>query len=98
MGDLIEEQIIQHLLPRMMETYRAGGVLSFGQFIVRQQGMSDGVRELNWMDVDRLQISDVAIQITKKPTSMVLFNLSAATLPNFALLCAVLNAIQRGNT
>lgn len=96
LGDLIEEQVIQRLLPRMMETYRAGGVLSFGQFVVRQQGMSDGARELNWVDVDRIQISAAAIQITKQPTGMVWFNLSAATLPNFALLCAVLNTLQRG--
>lgn len=97
LGDLIEEQVIQQALPRMMEAYRAGNVLSFGSFVLRQQGMSDGMRELHWAEVDRTQISPAAIQITKKPTSMVWFNLSAATLPNFALLCAVLNTIQGGN-
>ena len=97
LGDLIEERVIQQVLPRMMEAYRAGGVLSFGQFVVRQQGMSDGARELTWADVDRMQMSAAAIQITKKPASMVWFNLSAAALPNFALLCAVLNTIQSGN-
>jgi len=94
LGDLIEEQVIQQVLPRMMEAYRAGGVLSFGQFVMRQQGMSDGARELAWTDVDGIQMSVAAIQITKKPASMIWFNLSAATLPNFALLCAVLNTIQ----
>jgi hypothetical protein len=94
LGDLIEERVIQQLLPHMMEAYRAGGVLSFGQFVMRQQGMSDGARELAWTDVDRIQISVAAIQITKKPASMIWFNLSAATLPNFALLCAVLNTLQ----
>ncbi len=98
LGDLIEELVIQQLLPRMMEAYRAGGVLSFGdQFVMRQHGMSDGARELAWTDVDRVQISVAAIQITKKPAGMIWFNLSAATLPNFALLCAVLNTLQVSN-
>ena len=97
LGDLLEEQVIQKMLPRMMEAYRSGGVLSFGQFVVRQQGMSDGAHELNWVEVDRIQISSAAIQITKKPASMIWFNLSAAALPNFALLCAVLNTVQSGN-
>ncbi len=94
LGDLIEERVIQQVLPRVMETYRAGGVLSFGRFVMHQQGMDDGARELDWTGVDRIQISVAAIQITKKPTSMIWFNLSAATLPNFALLCAVLNTLQ----
>jgi hypothetical protein len=94
LGDLIEERVIQQLLPHMMEAYRVGGVLSFGQFVVRQQGMSDGARELAWTDVDQIQISVAAIQITKKPASMIWFNLSAATLPNFALLGAVLNTLR----
>lgn len=97
LGDLIEERMIQHLLPRMMEAYRAGGALSFGPCVVRQQGLSDGTRELNWAEIDRIQISVAAIQITKKPASMVWFTLSAAALPNFALLCAVLNTLQSGN-
>jgi len=96
LGDLIEERVIQQLLPRVMETYRADGVLVFGdQFVMSQKGMSDGARgELAWTDVDRIQISVAAIQITKKPASMIWCNLSAATLPNFALLCAVLNTLQ----
>ncbi|HEY3993003.1 MAG TPA: DUF6585 family protein [Ktedonobacteraceae bacterium] len=94
LGDLIEEHIIQQTLPRLMDTYRAGSAINFGPFVVYQQGMSDGTRELAWADVDRIQISSAAIQITKRPASMVWFNLSAATLPNFALLCAVLNTLQ----
>lgn len=96
LGDLIEERVIQQVLPRMMEVYRAGRALNFGPFVVHPQGMSDGARELNWAEVDRIQISVAAIQITKRPASMVWFNLSAASLPNFALLCAVLNTIQSG--
>ena len=94
LGDLIEEHIIQHALPRLMDMYHSGNALSFGPFVIRQQGMNDGARELAWPDVDHIQISAAAIQITKRPASMVWFNLSAATLPNFALLCALLNTLQ----
>lgn len=97
LGDLVEEQMLQRTLPRMIETYRAGGTLVFGTFMVRQQGLSDGARELAWAEIDRVQISEPAIQITKKPASMVRFNLSAVNTPNMALLAAVLNTIQGGN-
>jgi len=85
---------IQRLLPPMMETFRAGGVLRFGRFVMHRHGMDDGARELDWTEVDRIQMSVAAIQITKKPASMIWFNLAAATFPNFALLCAVLNTLR----
>jgi hypothetical protein len=94
LGDLIEEQVIQRLLPRITEAYREGGTVGFGSFVLRRQGMGDGMREIAWTDVDRIQISGAAVQITKKPASTVWFNLSAAALPNFALLCAFLNTIR----
>jgi uncharacterized protein DUF6585 len=97
LGDLIEEWVIGQALPAMLEAYRAGGALHFSRFVLLQQGMSDGVRELAWSDVDRIQMSGAAIEITRKPASLTWFTLSAALLPNFALLCAVLNTLQQSN-
>src|SRR5260370_32074428 len=57
LGELIEERVIQQGLPAMLQAYRAGGMLRFGRFVLRQQGMSDGVRELAWSDVERIQLS-----------------------------------------
>ena len=94
LGDLIEEQTTQRILPQLLETYQAGNPIQFGTFSLRQQGMSDGARELNWHEVDQVQISNAAIQITKKPASITCFNLSAAVLPDFALLCALLNTLR----
>jgi len=94
LGDLIEERVIQQVLPRMMESYSAGGVLSFGVFVVSQQGVSDGARELAWADIDRVQISALALQITAKPAGASCFAFSAGELPNFVLLCTLLRAIQ----
>jgi len=94
LGELIEEQLTQRTLSRLVESYRAGNAISFGPFTLRQQGMSDGMRELAWHEVDQIQITGPAVQITKKPTSTVWFNLPAAALPNFALLCAVLNTLK----
>jgi hypothetical protein len=94
LGDLIEERVIQQVLPRIMETYRASSALSFGVFVVRQQGVSDGARELAWADIDRVQISALALQITAKPAGAICFTFSAGELPNFALLCVLLRAIQ----
>ncbi len=78
-----------------METYRSGNAVNFGSFVLSQRGLSDGTRELAWSEIDQVQISVAAIQITKKPASMTWFNLSATILPNFSLLCASLNTIRQ---
>jgi|SRR5579863_1139156 len=95
LGDLIEEQLTQRTLPRILETYRSGNAVSFGTFVLSQRGLSDGMRELAWNEIDQVQISVAAIQIAKKPASMTWFNLTATALPNFSLLCAVLNTIRQ---
>lgn len=33
LGDLIEEQVTQRALPRMLEAYRVGNVVSFGSLL-----------------------------------------------------------------
>ena len=83
-------------LPQALEAYRAGSPIAFGNLRVRQQGLADSTRELAWADIDRIEISVNAIQITKKPASMVWFNLSAVSTPNLALLAALLNTIRDG--
>jgi hypothetical protein len=96
LGDLIEEQMVSRQMPRALDAFRSGAVLSFGQFSVQRQGLSDGMRPLAWSEIADIQVSGAAIQITKKPSSLVWFNLSVAALPNVALLVALLTTIRGG--
>src|SRR5579871_35281 len=96
LGDLIEEQMVARQLPRVRDAYRSGSVISFGQFAVHQQGLSDGTRTLAWSELADMQDSAAAIQITKQPSSLVWFNLPVSSIPNVALLVALLNGIRRG--
>jgi hypothetical protein len=96
LGDLIEEQMVRVQMPRAQAAYRSGNVVPFGQFAVHQQGLSDGARTLAWNEIADIQVSGAAIQITKKPSSLVWFNLSTSSLPNVALLVALLNGIRGG--
>jgi hypothetical protein len=98
LGDLIEEHLLEYKLPQALAAYRAGNSVGFGNFVVRQQGLADSTRELAWANIDRIQVTATSIQITKKPASLVWFNLSATDIPNFALLTALLNTIQEGKT
>jgi hypothetical protein len=96
LGDLIEEQMVARQLPRIRDAYRSGNVIAFGQFAVHQQGLSDGSRTLAWNELADIQVSAAAIQITKQPSSLVWFNLPVSSIPNVALLVALLNGIRRG--
>lgn len=96
LGDVIEEQMVKYQMPRAQAAYRSGNVVSFGQFAVHQQGLSDGTKTLAWNEIADIQVSGAAIQITKKPSSLVWFQLATSALPNVALLVALLNGIRSG--
>jgi hypothetical protein len=96
LGELIEEQLIQRQLPQAIAGYQQGQTVSFGQFMVHRQGLSDGVKTLAWGELADIQVSGAAIQITKKPANLPWFQLNAATIPNVAVLIALLNAIRNG--
>lgn len=95
LGELIEDQMVRQQLPHAIESYQRGNVVSFGQFSIHPQGLSDGLNELTWNEIADIQVSPAAVQITKKPAGLVWFTLNASAIPNMALLVAVLKTIQR---
>jgi hypothetical protein len=96
LGDLLEEQMVKYQMPRAQAAYRSGTVVAFGPFAVHQQGLSDGMRTLAWNELADIQVSAAAIQITKKPSSLVWFHLAVSDIPNVALLVALLSGIRSG--
>jgi hypothetical protein len=94
LGNLIEEQMLAQRLPQLIESYQQGNAITFGQLHVQQQGLSDNEKSLDWHEIADLQLSAATIQITKKPANLLWFSLSAATIPNVALLIGLLNTIR----
>jgi hypothetical protein len=92
-GELIEDQMVRQQLSRALASFRHGNVVSFGQFRIHPQGLSDGLKALTWNEIADIQVSPAAVQITKKPAGLVWFTLNASAIPNMALLVAVLNTI-----
>jgi hypothetical protein len=95
LGTLIEKQLVRHRLPALLDAYRSGVCIPFGNLVFSKQGITDGAKVLLWSELASRHISQNALQITRKPTELDWFYLSLLDLPNVALLLAFLAAIRR---
>jgi hypothetical protein len=93
LGALIEEHLIAHQLPLVRETYQRGQTVTFGQLLVHQRGLSDGVNVVTWDEYSHALISEAgSIQVVKKPGNQPGFQVSG--LPNVVVLMALLKNIR----
>jgi hypothetical protein len=94
LGAVIEEQLVSHRLPALLDTYRSGGSVPFGSLVFSEHGVTDGAKVLLWSELADIHLSEKALQITGKPTELDRFYLSLLDMPNVALLAAFLAAIR----
>ncbi|GHO48428.1 DUF6585 family protein [Ktedonospora formicarum] len=94
LGELIEEQLLQRRLPQFLESFQQGGSLPFGKVTIYPQGLSDGNKNLSWHEIASVQVSPLAILITKQPANLPWFNLSTSELPNAPLFVGLLNTLR----
>jgi hypothetical protein len=93
LGALIEEHLVAHQLPLVRETYQRGQTVTFGQLLVHQRGLSDGVNVVTWDEYAQAAIHDSGtLQVFKKPGHQLAFQVSG--LPNVVVLMALLKEIR----
>jgi hypothetical protein len=95
LGALIEEQLVSHRLPALLDAYRSGVGVPFGSLVFSKHGVTDGAKVLLWSELADIHISQKALQITRKPAGLDWLYLSLLDMPNLALLLAFLAAIRR---
>jgi hypothetical protein len=103
LGELLEEHLISHHLPRALEIYRSGGSVTFGPLVVSKRGLSTqiesqrglcgGTKVLSWKKFGGLRLSNATLQITRKPANRVWLGFSLQDIPNVALLLTFLHAL-----
>lgn len=93
LGELIEEHLVNHQLPLVLETYRRGQTVAFGQLLVHQRGLSDGVNVVTWDEYERAALSEAGyIQVYKKPAGLI--GLQVSGLPNVPVIIALFREIR----
>ena len=94
LGTLIEKRMVRQRLPGLLDAYRSGVGVPFGNLVFSKHGVTDGAKVLLWSELANIHISQKALQITKKPTELDWFYLSLQDMPNVALLRVFLAAIR----
>jgi len=93
LGELIEEHLVAHQLPLVRELYQHGQTVAFGNFLLQQQGVSDGVNVVTWKEYDYAGLHDSgAIQVYKKPARTLALQVTG--MPNVAVLLRLLQEIR----
>jgi len=93
LGELIEEHLVAHQLPLVRELYQRGQTVAFGNFLLQQQGVSDGVNVVTWEEYDYAGLHDSgAIQVYKKPARTLALQVTG--MPNVAVLLRLLQEIR----
>lgn len=93
LGELIEGHLVEHQLPLVRETYQRGQTVTFGQLLVQQRGLSDGVNVVTWDEYAQAGIHEIGyIQVYKKPANQIAFQVSG--LPNVPVLMAFMKEVR----
>lgn len=68
LGELIQRNADQHLLPRTIATYRAGNPVTFDEITANTHGVSveRGHKMLLWSEIESIQVDDETLDIYKK--------------------------------
>jgi hypothetical protein len=104
LGEHIEREVSQHLLPEAIAAYRAGQTLNFGALNVTPQGLSlEEVRkDLPWTNLGGIYEARGYLVIQKKGTLAAWKNIEISTMLNLCVLLRLIKQIKidhhsRGN-
>lgn len=96
LGDILEQAMVQQLLPRAIKTYDADATIIFDEFAINTRGIALKTRtRLHWHEVANIVIDDTTITIYKVNQYWDWATLQVAQLPNVALLKALLDYAVR---
>jgi hypothetical protein len=92
-GTLIQEQALQHMLPRAIETYNNGGTLQFGKLSISKQGITKGKETLPWDQVKDVQIGEGYVTIKKNGKWLRWAGIDVSKVPNPFLFITLVDRI-----
>jgi hypothetical protein len=93
LGALIEAEAFKYLMPRAIETYKAGGTLQFGKLSVSQLGIGNGKEIVPWAQIKSVQMNNGWISVKKQGKWLNWANAAVAQTPNVFVFLALVDSI-----
>jgi hypothetical protein len=89
-GEIIQDLIYQHQLPRAIATLEQGQDVVFGQVRLNNQSLSIGRKTLLWSEIDRVQLSRGLFYVFRPGSWRFAASIEFASVPNALVLLALL--------
>lgn len=98
LGEYIQAQVMNIMLPRAIETYNSGGTLEFGRLNLSQAGISNGKEVIAWNQIKNVKVWRGRLRIEKVGKLQWLGwanTIAVARVPNFWLFTTLVDNIRR---
>ncbi len=93
LGNTIARETLRILLPRVIEAYRAGSMITFGPLSVSQQGVSNGKEMLPWSQIKGIEIKRGIVTVKKDGKWLSWSSVRVPQIPNFFVFNALVDYV-----
>ena len=95
LGEAVSNGVTQELVPRALHSIRNGQTLTFGQFIINQQGIGNGREFIPWPEVQAVNVNRGRLTVQKAGKFFSWGSSMVARIPNFFVFLAVAEEMIR---
>jgi hypothetical protein len=93
LGNTMQQEVSNRLLPRALETLKSGGTVSFGKLSVSPQGLSNGKETIPWNEIKKVAINRGIITVRKEGKLFNWSNVTVAQTPNVFVFVSLVDRI-----
>lgn len=91
LGQIIQTEVVNRLLPKMMQSFNSGETVTFGTFSLNKRGITQGKKSLEWAEIEGATIDNGKITFKKQGKWFNWVNVPAAEIPNLFIFLAMVD-------
>lgn len=94
----IQGAVTQAHMPRAIAAYGAGSPVTFGSFVLSQQGLSNGREALPWNEIQSVDIKNGKVLVKRIGKTFSWANVNISQVPNILVFMSMVNYARTGRT
>lgn len=95
LGETLSAMVTRVKLPEVIAAFKAGETITFGPFSVSLQGVSNGKELIAWEQIKEFRVNNGFVTVKKEGKWLNWSSVQVATIPNFFIFLALVNAIRQ---
>ena len=95
LGNVISEMVTRVRLPEAIAAFQAGRTVAFGPLSVSMQGVSNSKELISWDQIKDFRVNNGMVTVKKEGKWLSWSSVRVASIPNFFVFLALVNAIMK---